>query len=419
MNSNIATPFGNLEYLGDLLSNAYPTTLLFYNEFNQPFIVEWIDVDDEDNDIYYLYKSSIQNLGDFIKGIISHIELINLADKKKFYEFYNSIFETEFVQIEFANLDRSSLPNDTSYFPKELSTDFKLIADFFKIELISIKEKITYFDKLKNYSKDVETGLFRMHINEGTNIGHGTADTKVLGQLLINFENLYHEMAIDVIRGTERKAKINNLQNNVSISKMSSTEVVIKEAASFSIYLKSKTDSTSISSGYEFVSDEIFDKINAIISDSSDKKKLELIKSSYSSSVFKSLVDFSETILENKIVVDLDYFNSNSNQKFSQVIKPSEAQNIQNNIISSSVGTENKLSYSGQFIMINTKTGYFVFFTKEKLEISGYVSNLIREGMITFNFKNTYNVTIQQNTISELNSNKFKFKNTLESCLEI
>jgi len=417
MSNNIKSPFGEIQYLGNLLSKAYPTTLLFYDQNKIPVVVEWIDVDDNGNDIYYIFKTLKSNLENYLRGNISHLEYINLAEKKEYYKFHNSIFNTDFKKLNHKKLDKNSLPNKSSFFHEDLSDDYKSIADFFGIKFISQEDKDNYFNKLKEYSKNSKAGLFRVHLNEGNNIGHGTADTKVLGELLMNFENLYHETALDVIKGHERKAKINNLPENVSITKMSSTEVYLQEAASFSIYLKSKTDSNSNSKTYSFFSDEIFDKINILVSNASDKKNLESIKSSYSPTVFDSLKNFSEIIYENKIIIDLDYYNTNSNYRFSQVIKPYEANNIYENIISSSHETETNLYFIGNFIMLNTKTGYFSFLSVEKIEISGYVSNQIKESMISFNFKNLYKVTISQNSISKLNNNKFKLENTLESCI--
>jgi hypothetical protein len=113
----------------------------------------------------------------------------------------------------------------------------------------------------------------------------------------------------------------------------------------------------------------------------------------------------------------MEYYNSNSQKQIRNVIKPANAHLINNNIISYSKIEQSTLPFEGKFTNLNTKTGYFVFFTKENREISGYVSNLIKENMISFNFTSLYKVTVTQNIDITLD-NKNKIYYTLESCLD-
>lgn len=417
MENDIHSPFGKLTYVGDLLSAFYPTTVVYHNEHNEPVIAEWLD-ENESGDLHIIYKTTVVLLDQFLKGIISHLKLIH-SSESKYYTFYNSIFDANLQPITYLKIDKNSLPKENAYFNEKYSSDYRIIADFFKIEFKSDLEKDEYFKVLESHSQNSNTGLLRLHLNEGVNIGHGTVNTKVLGELLIGFENLYNETAIDVIRGKERHYLTKNISDNISFSEMASTEVYIQEAASYSIYLKSKTDTNSQSEGYEFVSDEIFSTINEVICSASNKNDLESIKLSFNPKVFDSLANFSEIILENKITLDLDYFNSKSDTKISQIIKPSQAHTIHNNIISSSIERNDRIELKGQFTMLNTKTGYFVFLSNEKMEIAGYVSDLIKESMFSYNFRNKYDIVIQQNIIQRLKNNKSKVSNTLESCLNI
>jgi hypothetical protein len=109
MEDNIKTPFGELTYLGDLLSTVYPTTVLYYNDKNEPIIVEWLD-EVLDLDLYIMYKSTVEVLEQFIKGIISHLDLIKSADGSKYFRFYHSISNAQFQQIKFNKIDKTSLP---------------------------------------------------------------------------------------------------------------------------------------------------------------------------------------------------------------------------------------------------------------------------------------------------------------------
>lgn len=419
MENNIKTPFGKLTYLGDLLSIVYPSTVLYYNEKNEPVIVEWLDEDELGLDVYIIYKTNTDILDGFLKGNISHLSLIKSADKSIYFIFYNNIENEVFTKISYNKIDKNALPKETVYFNEEHSSDFLLIADYFDIRFTTEKEKDDYFKVLEEFSKKSDTGLLRLHLNEGENIAHGTVDTIVLGKLLLGFEDLYHETALDVIKGSERKPLLKRLPDDISIIEMTSTEVYIQEAASFSIYLKSKIDTESESLEYKYVSDEIFSNINDIICLSSDKHKLESIKSSFNPKVFDSLSNFSEIILDNKVTLDIEYFNSKSDKKLTQSIKPSTAHNIHNNITSFTKEENTTIKLNGRFIMLNTKTGYFVFHSVGKGEISGYVSELIKENMFTFNFKNKYDVVILQNKITRLKYDNLKISNTLESCFVI
>lgn len=411
----INTPFGNIEYVGDLLSKSYTTTIVYKNENGQPVIVEWID-EINGKDYFIIFKTETEKLQLFFNGIISHFDFIKSAKENKYYNFLGSINASKFNKLKFTSIDSNSLPKETVYFNSKYSLDFDLIAKSFNIKIREEKESVEYFDKLKNYSKNVDSGLFRLHILEGKNVGHGTADTKALGQLLISFEDLYHEIALDYITGVERKVNVKNLHEDISISDMSTTEIYIQEAASFSIYLKSKVDD-KIDNKNTTVSDEIFTKIDNILSSTTNKNELQLIKKEYSLNTFKRLVSFTETIMNNHIVVDLEYYNSNSQKQIRNVIKPANAHLINNNIISYSKIEQSTLPFQGKFTNLNTKTGYFVFFTKENREISGYVSNLIKENMISFNFTSLYKVTVTQNIDITLD-NKNKIYYTLESCLD-
>lgn len=412
----INTPFGFLDYVGDLLSNSYPTTVIYTNTNHQPIVIEWLDEDINGNDIFIMYQSYVENLMQFCNGAISHFELINQAVEKNYFEFAGSINENKFKKIKFNQIDKSSLPNELNYFDSSYSLDFEIIAKVFNIQIRNNKNKEDYFQILKKRSKDVNAGLFRLHILEGKKIGHGTADTKVLGQLLTSFEDLYHEIALDYITGVDRKINAKNINEDVLISDMASTEIYILEAASFSIYLKSKVD-TIIENKTSTVSDEIFHKIDKLISQSTNKNELENIKNDYSEKTLNKLISFNEIILNNKIVVDLEYYNTYSDIELRNIINPADAHSINNNIESYSKISQSTLLFTGKFTNLNTKTLYFVFLSNEGFEISGYVFKLISENMISFNFTSLYNINVTQITDSTLNY-KNKVNYILESCLE-
>ena len=58
----INTPFGFLDYVGDLLSKSYPTTVIYTNTNHQPIVIEWLDEDKNGNDMFIMYQSDVENL---------------------------------------------------------------------------------------------------------------------------------------------------------------------------------------------------------------------------------------------------------------------------------------------------------------------------------------------------------------------
>lgn len=146
MDKIIKSPFGDIKFVGVLLTQEFPSTAVFSNDNDEPIIVEWIDLDENNNDIFYIYKTNVNNLTEFVKKDLSHLDLIHGAQWLEYYTFQNSIFDNaKFEKIDFANLNHDALPVWNCYFESYYSPDVKEVIDYFKI---IIEKKI---DGLGNY----------------------------------------------------------------------------------------------------------------------------------------------------------------------------------------------------------------------------------------------------------------------------
>jgi len=436
---NINSPFGNLKFIGDLLCRHYPTTSVYCNDENIPVIVEWIDENENGDDEFIIYQSTKETLKDFISGKISHLDLINKASGQ-FFSFNNGLSNATFNETNLKRIGKRNLPSNFSFFIRKESLDIDTIELVLEIQDIQ-EEDENYFEQLKNHSREINTGLYRIHINNGSNVGHGTADTKILGQMLINFEELYFEVAKDIFRGAERVNEITTIEDEQNFILSSHTEVVIQEAASFSIYLKSKGNlryrihdapaETIIEDikdenveenfeNFQFVSDEIFSNVNSIIKNSSDVKSLDRIKKSYSPGVFAKVKNLAETIFTHKLVVDMDYYNPISHFASRRSLLPSNAHGIFVSVENTSFKNIENFNFRGKFTSITTNTGHFIIQSVEdESTFSGYFSDLLYDNISSLNFITEYNVVIEQIQIDYIGKSRTSYRNTMVSCIPI
>lgn len=417
--NSISTPFGNIRFIGHLLCRYYPTTSIYSKEDNTPVIVEWIDEYENGDDISIIYESSIQSLSDYINGKISHLDLIHQTDST-YYKFINSIDNASFHSTTLKGIGKKNLPGNFSFFSRSESRDVNLIESTLGLIPLEI-ENNEYFEALKSHSEVIDSGLFRLHINKNATIGHGTADTRILGELLISFEDLYNEVAKDVFRGINRDGRSNNIADERNFLLTSRTEVIIQEAASFSIYLKSKreVEYSESESEFRFINDEIFSKLNQVIQSSSNVESIDSIKNHFSPDVFGKVQNFATTIFVHKLIVDLDYYNASSEAETRQMLLPSTAHGIFVTVENTSFERKRTIQKQGKFTSININTGHFVFKSIEDIYYKGYFSDTLYENISAFNFREIYNVSIDQKIIEFIGKRRSQYSSILVSCVVV
>lgn len=106
----------DLVIIGYILNiDHIPTTILYHDEYNKCIrIVEWYDITDEGDDLYFMYTTDKETLINYFKGDISHLEIIKTGT-----EFYQFKFNFEDIKaINLTDIPSDSLPNSDSMFDK-------------------------------------------------------------------------------------------------------------------------------------------------------------------------------------------------------------------------------------------------------------------------------------------------------------
>ena len=65
-------PYKDLSLVGALLFKEYPSTLVYSDKNKLPYVVEWVDVDDNGLDKFFIYQTTPIILKQYIENKISH-----------------------------------------------------------------------------------------------------------------------------------------------------------------------------------------------------------------------------------------------------------------------------------------------------------------------------------------------------------
>jgi hypothetical protein len=439
--------FDGLTFIGTLLFKEFPSTVIYSNKKGQPVILEWVDyIEEKKIDKYLLFTSSLTNLIDYIEGKISHFDLIKYAESDKIAVFEGSLDKPENSSIlSFKEIPISLLPSKFSFFKLNESDDVEAILNHFQkrkliyelspvIESLNLNE-IEKFINVKNNYKDIaflsesefKTELFCVHLNNGKYISHGNAQTNVLGATLISFDELYHEVADDHYKGVDRNRKIKKSDKDYSEYELvSNTEVVLRQAASFEIYIRPKSIQTVINKSPESENDfsvaageQIFKEVLNIISKSSSKEGVDSIKKSFSYNVFLKLKDFAEQIKKYELNVNLDYYSPVTKFSDSKTIDLKSANEIINTLSASTIEEKNQVKLKGSFTALNCKTGHYTFLSLEEEESTGYFDSLIKDNMPNLNFINVYEILVSRTSVKNISDSDFKFIDIMLSATDI
>ena len=242
--------------------------------------------------------------------------------------------------------------------------------------------------------------VLNLHLKEGKSVGFGRVDTKVLGSVLSNFEELYHEVAKDHLLGVNRDVKI-SLSDNRYLQELSQTEVTRVIAASFSLLIKPKKNQKrpQVIKGEKVEMDDavvLFEKIGGLIENSNSEETIKTIKNEYSISVFQKLQSFAQTITKNDLSININYKPSIDNEAKQFNINRISGNKIIDSVVSTSTKTEETLFVIGRYTAINCRTKHFTFISEdESEEFAGYFDKILG-GLERLNFTATYKIKIHR-----------------------
>jgi len=438
-------PFPDLDLVGILLYHDFPSTIVYAEDKQSPIIIEWVDcADDRKTHRYLAYKSSIKDLTKYIYGNLSHYNLIKSAADGLIVSYDEANGRRDNMQIiPFSKIPLSYLPKKDVYFESDEEVDLNDVIDFFNIPVkknyYSIIEKeptfppseitnekvaierqllseISQKELLKVVARQENSEVINMHIKEGSKIGFGTADTYVLGRLLITIDDLYRETALDHEEGVDRdNLRSINSKRGQSLYPRISTRVVLAEAASYSVFIRPiETDETSTDNHDH----SILQKIFSLFSSSGDKTDLSKSKEHFSSYVYKSYQEFLEVIKLSNVDLECNFYNPFKEESIDQEFEYDKAIRLLENIRYLTTTETEKISLNIQFKALNTNTGHYTLKLKDGKQLKGHFDDLLTSLIPSLNFTDRYDVTISRAKINSTGSKKLKFEDTIISCLQ-
>jgi hypothetical protein len=400
-------PFDTNRAVGMLLYAEYPSTALFIEE-GQPIVREWIDgADDGSVDTYFYFKSNSNNLRLFIDGGISHRTFVKAAEGQLYYIEDKTIDDIVLSSSVYA----SDFPSE--YYPGEVFISPEEVVDMNEISgaFRLYESRNTLDEQVKHIAQDTGNETYNLHVT-GTGIGHGTIKTETLGRILVNFDSLFQEAALDQFVGKGSASKKQKDRYDQYIS----TQVYRNIAASYSILLKPK-DRIFYQANSEGESDSsslrIAQKLFGLINQSLTSGLMNDRVSDYSPRLINAYRTFIQNIKESGVDLDFSWYNPESRIMHSAALTHNKSNEIFSNIESLSSTKEVKLTKIGKFDHINCSTGYFGFLSGET--INGYFDLPLREEMRQVNFVDTYEVNINKLTIFIPGKSEPRIEHTLTS----
>jgi len=400
-------PFGDYQAVGLLLYAEYPSTTLFIDNEGQPIVREWIDCYDNGRiDKYFYFKTNSNNLNLFIEGEINHRAFVKAAEGRLYY--FEDINSKEIVVS--SSIFTSDFP--VEYYPGEVFISPEEVVDVDEIYStfrLYADEKNILDEQVKNIATDEGSETYNLHIREGHGVGYGKIKTDLYGRILVNFDSLFQEAAIDQFVGKGTASKKERAKHDKYIN----TEVFYNIAASYSVLIKPIDRLSFINSDGEedTSSGRIAQTIFNLINQSTTGKIINDRASDYSPRVINAYRTFIQNIKESGIDLDFSWYNPESRIMHSASLTHEKTTSIFSNIESLTSTTEEQLSKIGKFEHINCTTGYFGFLSGEI--INGYFDLPLREQMRQVNFVDAYEVKISRLTTLIPGKTEPRIENTL------
>ena len=406
-------PYFDIKEIGVLLFTYYPTTIIYSDNEGTPIIKEWVDCS-EDNKIdrYFYYKTNKKLLKQFIDGEISHLDLINYSTDG--FVIIQDISQTDELQtsiILLNDLPSNYKPTPIFKFDHSDGVETTKIIDYFNLTEVDFKNSALNEAKVISIKNNSET--LYLKFKKGKGIGLGTINTEVLGRTLLNFNNLYKNIALDFLLGSNRGDIDTGAKKNEDIAALTETTLYGNIAASYGILLRPATlPQTSIYSDKtdtQIIASIAFNLFNKSV-DVSTLKEEYLLHSGYTINSYKQ---FLETILKEKLDMDLNWFNPINNNEKEDSIDYHKANKIINDIQSLSTTSSTEFKVIGKFRAVNCDTRHYSFYSLDEQPYTGYFEKLLKDGLVTINFIDIYQVSINRRILNEADKKEDKIVDTI------
>jgi hypothetical protein len=382
-----ANPFDITDEVGILLFAEYPTTFVLIDDEGEPIIRKWVDCSSDGQvDRFYYFKTNKNNLNLFINGNISHRTFVRIAEGELYY--FEDVSNNEVIaKVLFIG----DFPYE--YYPGHVTISSEHVVDLDEIESrFNLNQQDLFQEEVKGLANQYNTETYNLHLKEGRGVGFGIARTQLLANCLLNFDVLHQEASLDYLRGRNR-GEISK-RKRLDLEPLISTQVYRNLAASYSVLLKPQSTQyvvgdaeSATSSG--LVSNILFRLLNTSLDSDILKDRI----GEYSPRLVDAFRDFVSAIKDNNVNMNLSWYNPDSGIEHSENITQEKASIIVGNIEQLSAVTEEPLTKTGKFDLLNCSTGHFGFLANGE-STTGYFSDNIREGIRLVNFIDTYTVSI-------------------------
>lgn len=388
------------KYIGTLLYEEIPTTLIFIDDDNNPIVREWVDCSEDGKiDRYFYFKTDVYWLKRFIEAEISHQDFIlNAIDG--FAYFQDKMKETV---INNSILAINQLPNDYRsssefFLNKNDAIDLQQICEYFNLE--KVETLISISDYVKNIANIKQSETLNLHLHHGNGVGFGTINTETLAKTLLKFDKFYKEVALDLYEGSNRGSITINAAKKQGLNEFISTEVYGNIAASYSVLIRPKAAQFNLFEE-KTPTEKIADKIFSLIFNSTQIEPLEGEYVKHSDFTINSYKDFLKNVYELQLEIELNWFNPSNKEEHNIDIDYRSANKIIDNIENLNIESEDEFSIKGKFRSINCDTGHYTFITTDNEQFNGYFDKLIKDASEQITFISIYDVSINRKMIKE------------------
>ena len=406
---------GHLEFYQEIVTilfAEFPTTILYTDTNNNLIIKEWADCSDDGLiDRYFYFKTDKLNIARFLSNKFGHIDFIrNSIDGLVYFQDQSTDSVSDFTILSVNRIPSSYLPSSSFKLNKSDIVDYAKIDSY--LNLKDIDTTIDMTESVKEFAKYKKSEIYNLHIKKGDGVGFGTLKTETLGKTLIKFENLYENIALDVLIGNERGTV--DLKNKQTKEKFiyANSEVVGSMAASYSLLIRpfqSEINLFDELSSSEKIASETFALLNNSVE--TDNLKSEYVRhSEYTISAYKGLL---KEIYALELDVNISWCSDKKEVNYNQSINYKLANKIANDIDTLNTTSEDNFKKKGKFRAINCDTGHFTFISNDEEQFTGYFDKQIRKGSEQIVFTKIYEISIQRKIVKDASKEEPQIKDTV------
>ena len=402
----------SLTLIADLIYYDGPLLSHYISEQGDNYLFYWIDSDEECNR-WMIIRVNLSTIQDYVNQKLPLFDVIkNRADQSVYIADLDSDINVK--GLYFADIN--DLYED--YFPKKES--------FYQSSPIDA----SYLDVL---SKKYNQGIFEIKIT-GEGVQYGSIPMEKLSSIISNFEGVRKTLADDFIKRKKKLIKarkeqykkeiqtkeiIGNIESlnaqERSLQLDTSYDTICSAAGSFRILFKSKDYQLNLWN-QESIADEFARELVTCLSAGEKIDTLKEFTQKYSKGIVKKLENFITSINENKLNIDLKWYNDRIQASLDYRLPFKSTPIILENLATFEYNDVEPIEMTGKFYAIDLKAGRYSF-EGEFSKSTGHFSKQIIDGVYKINFSKIYSVQIQRRII-QIIGRKEKIEDLLVGFIE-